>query len=300
MEILFCGSGWVDIVPVLRARLDPADTLRLWDRTRPLDAEVATVEVILPSNGHVDARVIAAAPALRLIQQPAAGYEGIELAAARARGIPVCNAPGANPVAVAEAALLLMLSLARRVPEARAGFAQARIGGPVGIQLAGRTLGIIGRGRTGDALAVRAQALGMDVIAIGSRATAAERAAFWPACDVISVHCPLTDATRGLIGAGALAAMRPGAFLVNAARGGILDRGAIEAALASGRLGGLGLDVFWEEPWDPADPLWAHPRVVTLPHIAGSTQEAFAAIGAIVVENLARLRRGAALLHRVD
>jgi phosphoglycerate dehydrogenase-like enzyme len=300
MEILFCGSGWVDVVPLLRARLDPTDTLRTWDRSRPLVDEVATVEVILPSNGPIDAAVIDAAPRLRLIQQPAAGYERIDVDAARARGIPVCNAPGANPIAVAEAVLLLMLSLARRVPEARAAFADARIGSPVGVQLTGRTLGIVGRGRTGDALATRAEALGMDVIAIGSRATAAERAAFWPACDVISLHCPLTPATRHLIDATTLAAMKPGAFLINAARGGIVDRASVEAALASGRLGGLGLDVFWEEPWDPDDPLWRHPHVVTLPHVAGSTTDAFDAIVGIVVENIGRLRRGAALLHRVS
>ncbi len=300
MDVLFCGSGWLDVVPVLRARLDPADTLRVWDRARPLIDEVATVEVLLPSNGVITAEVIAAAPRLRLIQQPAAGYEGIDVAAARARGVPVCNAPGANPVAVAEAAVLLMLSLARRVPEARAAFDRATIGGPVGVQLAGRTLGIVGPGRTGTALAERAAALGMGVRTLGSRATPAERAAFWPACDVVSVHCPLTAATRGLIDAAVLAAMRPGALLLNVARGAILDRAAVEASLASGHLGGLGLDVYWQEPWDPADPLWRHPRVVTLPHVAGSTEEAFAGIVAIVVDNIDRLRRGATLQHQVS
>lgn len=275
MDVLFCGSGWLDVVPVLRARLDPADTLRVWDRARPLIDEVATVEVLLPSNGVITAEVIAAAPRLRLIQQPAAGYEGIDVAAARARGVPVCNAPGANPVAVAEAAVLLMLSLARRVPEARAAFDRATIGGPPG-------------------------ELGMGVRTLGSRATPAERAAFWPACDVVSVHCPLTAATRGLIDAAVLAAMRPGALLLNVARGAILDRAAVEASLASGHLGGLGLDVYWQEPWDPADPLWRHPRVVTLPHVAGSTEEAFAGIVAIVVDNIDRLRRGATLQHQVS
>jgi len=299
MRLLFCGSGWLDMVDRIRARLEPGDELAIWDRSRPLADSVADVDVLLPSNGRIDAAVIAAAPRLGLIQQPAAGYEGIDLDAARARGIPVCNAPGANHVAVAECALLLILALARRVPVARDAFAQRRIGGPLGIELSGRTLGIVGTGRTGGALAVRAEVLGMQVIGLDSRSSPAERAAFWSRCDVISLHCPLTPATAGMVDAAAFAAMRPGALLVNLARGAIIDRPALEAALASGRLGGVGLDVYWEEPWDPADPLFAHPAVVTLPHVAGSTVESFDRISAICCDNLARLRRGDALHHRV-
>src|SRR5688500_12794282 len=231
MRLLFCGSGWLDVVERIRARLAPDDELRAWDRTRPLVDEVADIDVLLPSNGLIDAAVISAARALRLIQQPAAGYEGIDVAAARGRGIPVCNAPGANHVSVAECALLLILALARRLPAARDAFARAAIGGPLGVELAGRTLGVVGLGRTGSALAERATALGMQVIGLTSRSTAADRAAFWPRCDVISLHCPLNDDTRGLIGAAALAAMKPGALLVNLARGGIIDRPALEAAL---------------------------------------------------------------------
>lgn len=299
MKLLFCGSGWVDIVDRIRARLAPGDELAIWDRSRPLAQCVADVDVILPSNGTVDAAVIAGAPNLRLIQQPAAGFEKIDLEAARARDIPVCNAPGANHVAVAECALLLILSLARRVPEARDAFARATIGAPLGVELSGRTLGIVGMGRTGRALAVRASVLGMEVIGLDSRSSRDERAAFWSRCDVISVHCPVTTHTAGMIGTAAFAAMRPGALLVNLARGAIVDRPALEAALASGRLGGVGLDVYWQEPWDPADPLYAHPRVVALPHVAGSTVEAFDRIAAIVCDNVARLGRGDPLAHRV-
>jgi phosphoglycerate dehydrogenase-like enzyme len=299
MRILFCGSGWLDIVDRIRAHLAPDDELRSWDRTRPLATAVDDIEVILPSNGRVDATVIAAAPRLRLIQQPAAGFEGIDIEAARARGIPVCNAPGANHVAVAECALLLILSLARRVPRAREAFARGVIGGPLGVELAGKTLGNVGLGRTGRALADRATALGLEVIGLTSTSTASERAAFWPRCHVISLHCPVTDATRGLIDAASIAAMRPGVLLVNLARGAIVARGALEAGLASGQLGGVGLDVYPEEPWDPEDPLYRHPGVVTLPHIAGSTVEAFDRIAEVVAENLRRLRAGDPLLHRV-
>jgi phosphoglycerate dehydrogenase-like enzyme len=234
-----------------------------------------------------------------LIQQPAAGTEGIDRAAAIARGIPVCNAPGTNHVAVAELALYLLLALARRAPVAARMLAAREVGVPLGIELDGRTLGIIGMGRTGSALAQRARALGMTVIALARGASPAERHAFFAACDAVSIHCPLDATTRGLVGAEAFAAMKAGAFVINLARGGVIDRDALLAALAGGRLGGVGLDVHWEEPPDPTDPLYADPRVVALPHVAGSTDESFARISDVVVQNLVRLERGEPLLHRV-
>jgi phosphoglycerate dehydrogenase-like enzyme len=255
--------------------------------------------VLLPSNAAITADVIAAATRLRLIQQPAAGTEKIDRDAATARGIPVCNAPGKNHVAVAELALYLLLALARRAPLAARAFADREVGAPIGIELSGRTLGIVGMGKTGSALADRARALGMTVIALGRGVNADDRRAFFAACDAISIHCPLTEATRGLIGAEAFAALRPGAFVINVARGGVIDRDALVAALASGRLGGVGLDVHWIEPPDPNDALYADPRVVALPHVAGSTEEAFARIADVVIENLTRLARGDQLLHRV-
>ena len=302
MELLFCGSGWLDIVGLIAARLPAGDRLRSWDRARPL-ADVlaaAPVDVLLPSNGRIDAAVIAAAaPRLRLIQQPAAGVDGIELAAATAAGIPVCNAPGANTVAVVEAALLLLLLCARRWPVAQARFAAGVIGAPLGVELAGARLTIIGGGRTGTALAQRTRALGMTVTVLGSSTTRAELHAALATSDAVSVHCPLTPATRGLLDADALAALPPHAIVVNVARGPIIDRAALESALARGHLGGVGLDVFWHEPWDPRDALYAHAKVVTLPHVAGSTTAAFAAIADIVAGNVERLRRGEPLLHRV-
>ncbi|MBL8627710.1 MAG: D-glycerate dehydrogenase [Myxococcales bacterium] len=302
MELLFCGSGWLDVVDVIAARLPAGCRLRAWDRQRPLVDEVqaAPPDVLLPSNAHVDAAVItAAAPRLRLIQQPAAGTDAIDLAAARAHGVPVCNAPGANQTAVAEATLLLLLMLARRWPLAQRAFASATIGAPLGRELAGRQLAIVGLGRIGQAVAARAQALGMRVVGATSTTSRPALHAMLAASDAVSLHCPLTAATRGLIDAAALAALPPHALVVNLARGPVIDRPALEAALARGHLGGVGLDVFWHEPWDPADPLYADPRVVTLPHVAGSTQEAFAAIAGIVVDNVARLQRGAPLVHRI-
>ena len=303
MNLLFCGSGWLDIVDLISARLAPGDRLRRWDRRRPLVDEViaAPTDVILPSNGLVDARVIAAAVehGLQLIQQPAAGTDGIDVAAAAARGVPVCNAPGANQIAVAEAALLLLLMCARRWPAARSSFEEGVIGSPLGVELAAASLLVIGRGKTGTALADRARALGMDVRTTDSQTTRAELLVELDRADAVSLHCPLSDETRGMIDAEALAAMPSHAILVNVARGPVIDKDALVVALARGHLGGVGLDVYWDEPWDPTDPLFAHPRVVTLPHVAGSTTAAFDRIAAVVVENLARLKRGDALMHRI-
>jgi phosphoglycerate dehydrogenase-like enzyme len=302
LDLLFCGSGWLDVVDVIAARLPAGCRIRRWDRRQPLVDEVraAPPDVLLPSNAHVDAAVIAAAaPRLRLIQQPAAGTDAIDAAAAQAHGIPVCNAPGANQTAVAEATLLLLLLLARRWPLAQRAFAAASIGAPIGCELAGRQLAVIGLGRIGQAVAARAQALGMRVVGATSATARADLLATLAASDAVSLHCPLTAATRGLLDAEALAALPAHALVVNLARGPVIDRAALTAALARGHLGGVGLDVFWEEPWDPADPLYADPRVVTLPHVAGSTQEAFAGIAAIVVDNVLRLQRGAPLVHRI-
>lgn len=300
VKILFCGSGWLPIVDSIEAALPAQHQLRRWDHRRPLVEEVADIDVILPSNSRVDDAVIAAAPRLRLIQQPAVGTEPIDIAAARRRGVPVCNSPGINTLAVAEAALLLILALARQLPAAQRRFAEGKIGEPLGRQLGGRTLGIVGYGRSGRALAERCRALGMEIRTLGRGATAEDQRAFFAACEVISLHCPLTAETRGLVGAAAFAAMRRGVHLVNVSRGEVIDRDACLAALGDGTLGGLGLDVHWREPWNPQDEIYKDPRVIALPHIAGSTEESAANVTAIVVGNILRLERGEPLHHRVD
>jgi len=299
MRLLFCGSGWLPVVDVIAARLPPGASIGVWDRQVPLVRVVGDVDVLLPSNARISPEIVLAASRLRLIQQPAAGTEWIDRTVAAARGIPICNAPGTNHIAVAETAMFLLLALARRAPLTARAFAERQVGTPLGIELAGKTLGVVGMGRSGTAVAERARAFGMTVIALGRAATAAERAAFFAASDAITIHCPSTPETRGMIDAAAFAALRPGALVVNAARGDIIDRPALIAALASGRLGGVGLDVHWSEPADPADPLYADLRVIALPHVGGSTREAFDRIADVVIDNLGRLVRGEPLCHRV-
>jgi len=299
MHIVFCGTGWLSIVPRIRARLPQGATIRIRDYDRPLPDEVRDAQVIIPSNAWVGAEAIAAAEDLRLIQQPAAGHDVVDLDAARARGIPVCNAPGKNAQAVAEAALFLMLALARRLPEAQQSFLARRIGDPVGVELAGKTLGIVGVGRTGSRLASIADALGMHVLSVRSESSPEALASLLRRSDVVTLHCPLTDETRGLIDHDAIARMKKGALLINCARGPIVDRDALVEGLDSGHLGGAGLDVHWNEPADPADPLYQRTDVVALPHVAGSTEQAFAALVDVVVENVGRIMRGEEPIHRV-
>ncbi len=302
LEILYAGSGWLGIVDMLREKLDARGVrhrIVTRDHARPLADQLGEVEVLLPSNSLVGETELAAAPRLRLVQQPAAGFEGIDLVAARARSLPVCNAPGMNVEAVAEATLLLLLALARRVPLAARAFAARSIGTPIGVQLAGRTLVIVGVGKTGGRVGELARALGMKVAEVTRTSGREELERALGEADFVSLHCPVTPATRGMIDDRAFAAMRPGAFLVNVARGAIVERAALERALESGRLGGVGLDVFWNEPWNPADPLFCRDDVVVLPHVAGSTDEAFDAIAEVVADNVRALLDGAPLRHRI-
>jgi phosphoglycerate dehydrogenase-like enzyme len=299
MKVVFCGSGWLPIVDAIRARLPDGATIRARDLGQPLVDEVRDAEVLLPSNARFDAAVIDAARRAVLLQQPAVGVDAIDLAAARARGIPVCNTPGTNGDSVAEATILLLLSLARRVPAARRAFAAATVGEPVGTELRGKTLGLVGIGRAGSRVAALAEAIGMTVLSVRSSSPKEAFEDLLVRSDYVSIHCPLTPQTRGLFGAPAFARMKPGACLVNVARGGVVDKAALETALASGRLAGAALDAFWEEPWDPSDPLFARDDVVVLPHVAGSTDVAFGRVADVVAENVRRTMRGEPLLHRV-
>jgi len=298
-RILFCGSGWHGIVGRIEARLPESASIRIRDFDRPLTEEISDATMIIPSNAHITAEILDAAAELRLIQQTATGYEGIDIDAAKARGIPVCNAPTKNAAAVAEAALFLMLALARRLPEARRAFAEGIVGEPVGGELDGKTLGIVGLGASGSRLAKAAEGLGMRIRSVDSKSDGAARARLFAESDVVSLHCPLTPKTRGLVDAEAIGRMKAGALLVNCCRGPVVDRDALEAALDEGRLGGVGLDVHWQEPADPTEAIYQRDDVVALPHVAGSTQESYDRLVTVLLENLRRLDAGEALLHRV-
>jgi len=270
---------------------------------RSLESQVADVVGLVPSVGRITAAVIAAAPHLKAIVQFGAGLDNVDREAAAARGIPVRNVPGVNAQAVAELALFLMLALARRLPLHPRSFANRVVGDPPGTELSGKTLGIIGLGASGRKLARMGRGIGMEVIAL-RRNPAPDPDASWVGspgelhvllakADYVSLHIPTSVETRGLMNAAAFRAMKKTASLINVGRGDLVDRGALVDALANKTIAGAGLDVYWEEPPDPADPLLAMENVVATPHVGGVTHEALDRIATRVAEILKEILLGA-------
>ena len=260
--------------------------------------------------GFVDALVredlFRAAPKLKLVQLLSAGYDRADLAAARRAGVPVANNGGANAAAVSEHALMLMLAVSRRLPWQHANVAAGRWRGnetPDVRELRGRTLGIVGLGAIGKKTARLAHAFGMpvryyDVARLAEDDEDALNVRFrllrelLRTSDVVSLHVPLNRTTRHLIGAREIALLKPTAVLINTSRGPVVDETALAAALAAGRIAGAGLDVFDQEPPDPANPLFALDNVVLTAHLAGPTLESRTARLRNAFDNVERVERG--------
>jgi phosphoglycerate dehydrogenase-like enzyme len=240
------------------------------------------------------------------------------MAAATAQGIPVCNVPAdqaaENAESTSEHAVFLMMAVARRLNRFQDQFQTGPWGAPLGVSLFGRQALIVGLGRVGRALARRLVNLDMEVSAVkahpdpelarrlGLAELAGPRELYRLLGQAHFVAATLTASpgTQGMFGREALAAMRPGAFLVNVGRGTVVDEAALLEALDSGHLGGAGLDVFASEPPGPDHPLVNHPLVVATPHIAGVTEQSFQAIGRQLAANIERLRRGEPLRFRAN
>lgn len=242
--------------------------------------------LIVRSRTKVDAELLSAADTLEVIGRAGVGVDNIDIEAATRRGIAVLNAPAANTFSTAELAFALLLAAARRIPEADRSVREGEWKRKAlrGTQLHGKTLGVIGAGRIGSEVARRARSFGMHVVAHDPY-LAPERANelgvdlasledLLGRSDAVTLHLPLTESTRGVIGAAEIAAMRDGAILVNAARGGLIDETALAQALASGKLAAAALDVFEREPLPSESPLRTAPNVVFTPHLGASTSEA--------------------------
>ena len=297
----------LDAGPALRTTLAPL--LDGLDVEWCAEADTARLAALLPDVEvwwHVLRPITAAdidgAPKLRLIHKLGVGVNTIDLDAARRRGITVCNMPGANAVAVAESTLALILAALRRHTEldrrTRAGH-----GWPLDVGLAATvrelaecTVGLIGHGHIARQVEERLTALGATVVhhtrSDDGTPTWRTLPALLVASDVVSLHVPLTDATRGLVGAEELAAMRPGAILVNTSRGDVVDEPALVDALVRGHLGGAALDVFAAEPVDPANPLLQLDNVVVQPHVAWLTSGTIRRCTALAADNARRLAAG--------
>ncbi|MCS7295117.1 MAG: D-glycerate dehydrogenase [Dehalococcoidia bacterium] len=263
-----------------------------------LRAALADAEGLLVSNQvPVDADLLAAAPRLRVLSGFGVGYDLFDVAAASARGVAVCNTPDVLSDAVADLTLALILALARRLFEnaayAREGWPARRPPPPLGWDLRGKVLGIVGMGRIGQAVARRARAFGMRILWFDTRpeaGDAAERAASLDAllaeADAVTLHVDLNPSTAGLIGERELARMKPTAVLVNTSRGAVIDQPALVAALRAGRIAGAALDVLETEPPAPDDPILRAPNLIILPHVGSATAETRAAMLDLAIENL--------------
>jgi glyoxylate reductase len=252
----------------------------------------------------VDAGLIGAAPRLRAISNYAVGVDNVDLDAAAARGIPVGNTPDVLTESTADLALALMLGIARRLAEGerfvRAGeWATWEPDLMLGRDLHGATVGIVGYGRIGRAVGRRLEGFGCEVLT-HTRSGGVSLGELLERSDFVTLHCPLTPETRGLIGAGALRRMKPTAYLVNTARGPVVDTGALAAALTAGELAGAALDVTDPEPLPGDHPLLGAPNLLVVPHIASATHATRGRMAGIAVDNLLAGLAGEPMPHAVN
>ena len=315
MKILKVAPG-LDPGNLLGRTLGPGFEVADYDPARPLVEQVAEAEVLLLRDVPIPAEVIDAAPRLRLLQRYGQHLVGVDLPHAAAKGIPVARVPaevtGADRM-VAEHAIFLMLALAKRYKEAAAAVAAGELGLPRTYGLEGKTLGLIGVGRIGSHLARLARGFSMSVIAVKrtpDKTLAADLGLDFlgdpshqdevlARADFVSIHLPLEPATIRSFGRRQFERMKPGSYLINIARGRIVDKEALYRSLTSGHLAGAGLDVFWVEPIDPGDPLLALPNVIATPHIAAPTYETEALSAQVVAENIRLVAAGKPPKHPV-
>ncbi len=267
------------------------------DRAALLREVAGAAALLVRSATQVDAEVLAAAPALRVVARAGVGLDNVDVPAATAAGVMVVNAPTSNITSAAEHAVGLVLAAARRVAAADASLRAGRWDRSrfTGVELAGKTLGVVGLGKIGVLVSQRLQAFEMDVVAYDPYVSASRAAQLGvrlvgldellQEADVITVHLPRTHETIGLLGEDALRRVRRGVIVVNAARGGIVDERALASAIADGRVGAAGLDVFEKEPCTDS-PLFGFEQVVATPHLGASTHEAQEKAGVAVARSV--------------
>lgn len=315
LRILFCGDGFTEsrrrLIPLV-----PGHDVVTCPAGQTLQCLAGPpVDVIVPYVSRIDAQIVRAG-SFGLVQQFGVGLDGVDVDAATDAGVWVARVPSAgtgNAESAAEHALLLMLALSRRLPQAQASLSAGLVGDPAGIALWRKTACIVGLGDIGSALAARLRACGMRLIAVrrrpeqsGVAALGVERV-FGPEAlhealaqaDYVVLCVNYGAASHHLIDRAAFDAMKPGAFLINVARGGLVDPDALLSALESGKLAGAGLDVFWEEPPDSHHPIFTY-NVIATPHVAGVTDASYDGIAHAVAANIERYATGDAPLFAVN
>jgi phosphoglycerate dehydrogenase-like enzyme len=318
VRVLYLSHGTPALYDLIRERVPPGFELVTLERDDDDERRrlIADCEIVIVAAHRFGSEMIEAAPRLRLVLHQGVGYhDTVDTAAIALRGIPLAITPEGTSIGVSEHAVMLMLAVCKQLSfvdaELRAGRFHINTLRPVARELHGRTIGYIGMGRIGQGVATRLRAWGTTGIyadpipltpareaELGLRRTSHDE--LLETADIVTLHLPLTAQTRGMIGAAALARMKPGAMLINTARGPLVDETALCAALAGGRLAGAGLDVFTVEPPEADNPLYRFPNVVLTPHIAAGSRDAFITKMNAVFANAERFYRGEALANPID
>jgi D-3-phosphoglycerate dehydrogenase len=291
-------------VTVLKQKTPEAELLPLVKEAHAL---------VVRSETKVTKKVIDAAPQLRVVGRAGVGVDNVDVDAATQRGIVVMNTPGGNTISTAELTFSMLMSLARKIPQAHMSMKEGKWSRKdfQGTELYNKTLGVLGMGRIGSEVAKRALAFGMKVLAYDPYLSLARAKALqvdlkehvedvYAAADFITVHMPMTEETKGMVNAAAFAKMKKGVRLLNCARGGIINEADLHAAILSGIVGGAGLDVYETEP-PPADfPLRSLPQVIMTPHLGASTEEAQENVGIEVAEAITDFLLSGAVRNAVN
>ena len=313
MKILFCTDAFKPGVERLKVLL-PGYEIAICKKEEVRE-NLEGVQVIIPAHAKIDEAVLKRGGFI-LIQQFGVGLDSVDINAATKHGVYVANVPSkgsGNSASVAEQAIFLMIALARRYPQCQKSVSAGIVGDPIGRALAGKTVGIIGLGNVGQDLVKRLKGFEVRLIGIEKESSESLRKEldleflgvredldyFLKASDFVVLCAILTEETRNIIGKNELQKMKPTSFLVNVARGGLINKEALGWALKEGVIAGAGLDVFWEEPIDPNDSLFNY-NVIATPHIAGVTDISYDGVAKAVVENIKRMERGEPLLNCIN
>jgi D-3-phosphoglycerate dehydrogenase len=308
MRVLVTPTSYAREDPALRSALEVEVGEVIYNTTgKPLDSDALAallpgIDGYIASLDEIDRRALQAADRLKVISRYGVGVDAVDLQAAREKGVVVTNTPGANSSSVAELAVGLMLSLARNITSAAAA---TRSGGwprMSGLSLEGKVVGLVGFGAIGRTVARLLGGFECTLLAFDPIADPAQVSTLGVSlvslqeiiqnADIISLHCPLTPETRRMVDTSFLAAMKPGALLINTARGELIEEAALLAALDSGRLGGAALDVFSSQPSKKDNPLLIHPRLIATPHMGAHTDAATNAMGWMALNDCLAVLRG--------
>jgi len=308
MRIGLCIRGFARILEILKQQL-PSDEIFECD-AGDIISESANTDVFLPTVAPIPAPVFAS-PRLKLVQQYGVGLDSVDIPAATAAGVLVANVPSVgtgNAESVAELAIGHMLMLSRDIPRAFRSFQERRVGSPLGNCLWSSTIVILGFGGIGEEIARRLAGFGVRIIAVSRHGPAGTRERdpnvhvdlhvdaskmheVVGEADYVVVAAPASPENIGLVDEALVSRMKPGVYIVNIARGPVIDYDALLVGLRNGLIAGAGIDVFWNEPFDPNDPILSE-NVIATPHVGGSTESSLRGIGEAVAANIERIRLG--------